>query len=413
MGARVNTFNTPGVVEYAHFLKEVEDAQRIRKSVLDSFERASLPSLSEEERKRILHFVVVGGGPAGVEFAAEFHDFFHEDLLKLYPHIKDYVKITLIEAADHILNTYDNKITAFAEEKFQRDGIHVKTGSMVVQVTDTEISAKERKTGEVSNTPYGMVVWATGNGTRPEIMAFMKQIGQANRHALATDEWLRVGRCENVYALGDCATVNQRQVMEDIAFIFNKADKNKSGTLNLKDFQEIVDDILERYPQVKLHLKRRKMRNFSALLKNSQESAQNQAIEIENFKSALSEVDSQIINLPATAQVAGQQGEYLADCFNRMEECEKYPEGPLRFRGSGRHQFHPFRYNNLGKFAPLGGKQVAIQSPGDWVWIGRSTRWIWYSVYTSKLASWRARTSVISDWVKRFIFGRDSSRIRD
>lgn len=72
--------------------------------MIDSFERASLPSLSEEEKKRILHFVVVGGGPAGVEFAAELHDFVHEDLGNLYPQIKDYVKITLIEAADHILN---------------------------------------------------------------------------------------------------------------------------------------------------------------------------------------------------------------------------------------------------------------------------------------------------------------------
>lgn len=43
-------------------------------------------------------------------------------------------------------------------------------------------------------------------------------------------------------------------------------------------------------------------------------------------------------------QVAAQQGTYLANCFNRMEECEKYPEGPLRFRGTGRHRFRPFRY---------------------------------------------------------------------
>ena len=46
-----------------------------------------------------------------------------------------------------------------------------------------------------------------------------------------------------------------------------------------------------------------------------------------------------------TIQVASQQGVYLAKCFNRMEECEKYPEGPLRFRGTGRHRFRPFRYN--------------------------------------------------------------------
>jgi NADH:ubiquinone reductase (non-electrogenic) len=90
---------------------------------------------------------------------------------------------------------------------------------------------------------------------------------------------------------------------EDIGVIFSKADKNKSGTLNLKDFQEVIDDILERYPQVKLYLKKNKMRNFKALLKNSQENAQNQPIEIENFKSALSAVDSQMKNLPATAQV--------------------------------------------------------------------------------------------------------------
>lgn len=71
--------------------------------MIDSFEKASLPELSEEERKRILHFVVVGGGPTGVEFAAELHDFVREDLVTLYPKAKDLVRITLLEAADHIL----------------------------------------------------------------------------------------------------------------------------------------------------------------------------------------------------------------------------------------------------------------------------------------------------------------------
>ena len=60
--------------------------------------------MSEEETKRALQFVVVGGGPTGVEFAAELHDFVSEDLVKLYPSVKDLVKITLLEATDHILN---------------------------------------------------------------------------------------------------------------------------------------------------------------------------------------------------------------------------------------------------------------------------------------------------------------------
>ena len=82
----------------------MEDAQKLRNTVIDCFERASLPSVSEEEGKRILHFVVVGGGPVGVEFAAELHDIVVQDIATLYPSVKNLAKITLLEAGDHILN---------------------------------------------------------------------------------------------------------------------------------------------------------------------------------------------------------------------------------------------------------------------------------------------------------------------
>ncbi|KAD4982349.1 hypothetical protein E3N88_19020 [Mikania micrantha] len=383
MGARVNTFNTPGVEENCHYLKEVEDAQKIRRTVIDCFEKASLPTLSDDERKRMLQFVVVGGGPTGVEFAAELHDFVSEDLVKLYPSVKDLVKITLLEATDHILNMFDKRITTFAEEKFHRDGIDLRTGAMVVKVSDKEISTKVIKTGEIATIPYGMAVWSTGIATRPVVMDFMKQIGQANRRVLATDEWLRVEGTNSIYALGDCATINQRKVMEDISAIFQKADKDNSGTLTVKEFQEALDDICDRYPQVKLYLNNKQMSSLVDLLKESKGDVTKESIElnVEEFKSALSQVDSQMKNLPATAQVAAQQGSYLADCFNRMEECTKNPEGPLRFRESGRHRFRPFRYRHLGQFAPLGGEQTAAQLPGDWVSIGHSSQWLWYSVY--------------------------------
>lgn len=167
-------------------------------------------------------------------------------------------------------------------------------------------------------------------------------------------------------------------VQEDIAAIFQKADKDNSGTLTVKEFQEVLNDICERYPQVELYLKNKKMSNLVDLLKESKGNGVKESIEvdIEEFKSALSQVDTDMKNLPATAQVlcrqdylcsfyvfvldgqmfkylmsyvqrlfqvASQQGVYLAKCFNRMEECEKNPEGPLRFRGEGRHRFHPFR----------------------------------------------------------------------
>ncbi|KAI3465695.1 hypothetical protein Pfo_022358 [Paulownia fortunei] len=410
IGAQVNTFNTPGVLEHCHFLKEVEDAQRIRRTVIDCFEKAVLPGLTEEERKTNLHFVIVGGGPTGVEFAAELHDFVHEDLVKIYPSVKDLVSITVIQSGDHILNTFDERISSFAEQKFQRDGIEVLTGHRVMSVSERMINMKAKSTGEDISIPHGMVVWSTGVGTRPVVKDFMEQIGQGNRRVLATDEWLRVKGCEDAYALGDCATVDQKKIVEDISEIFKAADKDNSGTLTMEEFQDVIEDIIIRYPQVELYLKSKHLFEVSDLLKDMYGNDREE-VDIEGFKLALSIVDKQTKSLPATAQVAAQQGAYLSRCFNKMEKCKQNPEGPRKFRSGGRHEFRPFRYRHLGQFAPLGGEQAAAELPGDWVSLGRSTQWLWYSVYASKQVSWRTRLLVIGDWSRRYVFGRDSSRI--
>lgn len=83
--------------------------------------------------------------------------------------------------------------------------------------------------------------------------------------------------------------------------IFSKADKNSSGQLDMAHFQEVVGDIIERYPQVDIYLKKKQMKNIMLLLRNSQDSKS--VMDIETFKSCLAEVDSQMKNLPATAQV--------------------------------------------------------------------------------------------------------------
>ncbi|KAL9683627.1 hypothetical protein QQ045_015452 [Rhodiola kirilowii] len=324
--------------------------------------------------------------------------------------VRDLVKITLIQSGDHILNTFDERISSFAESKFARDGIDVQTGCRVMSVSDKEISVKVKSKGQVCAVPYGMVVWSTGVGTRPVITDFMEQIGQGKRRVLATDEWLQVKGCQNVYALGDCATIDQRKIMDDISAIFKEADKDNSGTLTAEEFHDVMADILIRYPQLELYLKSKRLKDVSDLLRDPQGNARKE-VDIEGFKLALSQVDSQMKSLPATAQVAAQQGAYLSKCFNRMEVCRENPEGPLQFKESGRHSFRPFRYKHFGQFAPLGGEQAAAELPGDWVAMGQSTQWLWYSIYASKQVSWRTRVLVVSDWTRRFIFGRDSSRI--
>jgi hypothetical protein len=92
---------------------------------------------------------------------------------------------------------------------------------------------------------------------------------------------------------------------EDIGAIFKKADKGNSGTLTVKEFQAVMNDICERYPQVELYLKNKQMRNIADLLKEAKGDVQKESIElnIEELKTALSKVDSQMKFLPATAQV--------------------------------------------------------------------------------------------------------------
>ena len=62
VGAQTNTFGIPGVREYCCFLKQVEDARRIRTALVNCFERANLPNLTDEERQEILTFAVIGAG---------------------------------------------------------------------------------------------------------------------------------------------------------------------------------------------------------------------------------------------------------------------------------------------------------------------------------------------------------------
>ncbi len=111
VGEITNSYNIEGVERYSYFLREVADARRIRIKVIDCFENASIPGISEEEKKSYLRFVVCGGGPTGVEFAAELHDFIEEDVRKKYPELENDIEVVLIEAGGKLLNSFDIKLS--------------------------------------------------------------------------------------------------------------------------------------------------------------------------------------------------------------------------------------------------------------------------------------------------------------
>ena len=93
VGCYSQTFDTKGVREHAYFLKDVGDARKIRNRLLSCFEMASLPTTSEEMKRMLLNFAVVGGGPTGIEWSAELCDMIEEDMKHLYPDLVGYAKV--------------------------------------------------------------------------------------------------------------------------------------------------------------------------------------------------------------------------------------------------------------------------------------------------------------------------------
>ncbi|MCJ1259655.1 NADH:ubiquinone oxidoreductase [Lignoscripta atroalba] len=213
VGAENATFGIPGVREHSCFLKEVGDAQQIRKRIMDCVETASFKDQSDEERKRLLHMVVVGGGPTGVEFAGELQDFFEQDLKKWVPDITKDFHVTLVEALPNVLPMFSKQLIDYTESTFKEESISIRTKTMVKNVTDKYIEAEFTKpdgTKSLEKMPYGLLVWATGNAVRPVVKDLMAQLPaqKDSRRGLLVNEYLVVKGTENIWAIGDCAIAN-------------------------------------------------------------------------------------------------------------------------------------------------------------------------------------------------------------
>lgn len=198
VGEVTRTFDIPGVNKYSYFLKEVTDARKIRIKVIDCFENASLPSVPVEEKKKYLNFFVCGGGPTGVEFAAELNDFIEEDVKKKYPELAPLTELVLIEAGKKILSSFDEKLSAYTTKIFRRQNIKIKIVSHIKEVKEKHIIMNDGTKHE-----YGLLVWATGNAPNPLVSSL--NVPKSSREKILVDDYFRVKGYNNVYALGDCS----------------------------------------------------------------------------------------------------------------------------------------------------------------------------------------------------------------
>jgi NADH dehydrogenase len=174
-GARHHYFGHPEWEQYAPGLKTVEDATTIRRRILLSFEQAERAT-DADHRRALLTFVVVGGGPTGVELAGAIAEVAH---YTLRGNFRDFdpasARILLLEAGDRILSTYPAKLSARAVRSLQRLGVTVRTGAAVTEVGPGRVAV--RADGKAEVIAAHTVLWGAGVDASPLARALAEATG--------------------------------------------------------------------------------------------------------------------------------------------------------------------------------------------------------------------------------------------
>ncbi|KAK3138905.1 hypothetical protein QOZ80_5AG0374970 [Eleusine coracana subsp. coracana] len=225
-GAEASTFGIHGVADNAVFLREVHHAQEIRRRLLLNLMLSEVPGISEEEKRKLLHCVVVGGGPTGVEFSGELSDFIIRDVKQRYSHVKDYIHVTLIEA-NEILSSFDVRLRQYAAKQLVKSGVRLVRGI----VKDVQPNKLILDDGE--EVPYGVLVWSTGVGASSFVKSLPFPKSPGGR--IGVDEWLRVPSVQDVYAIGDCSGFLEstgKEVLPALAQVAERQGKYLAQLLN-------------------------------------------------------------------------------------------------------------------------------------------------------------------------------------
>lgn len=199
-GATTNFFGMKPVEENAYGMKTIQEAIAIRNHVIHEFERADKPYRTPEERKQKLTFVIVGGGPTGIEEAGAISELV--EVLKKEFHHLDFsdVSIKLIEATGHVLPMITPDLQEYTVKTLREKGVEVMLNT---QVVDYDGKVLTLKSGE--KIPTSTVIWAAG----VRAVDFIKDCGGecARDGRIWVEENLLVKGAAhgNVFAIGDCA----------------------------------------------------------------------------------------------------------------------------------------------------------------------------------------------------------------
>lgn len=184
---------------YAPGLKRIEDATRIRRSILIAFERAEVVK-DEDQRRRLLTFIIVGGGATGVEMAGAIADVARQTLAADFRRIDPRsARIILIEAGPRLLPTFPPGLSDYALKTLTRVGVEVRTETLV---TKCDADGVDLKDGRID---AGTVIWAAGVTASPAMRWLDAEGDRAGRVKVNSD--LSLPGYPEIFVVGDTAAV--------------------------------------------------------------------------------------------------------------------------------------------------------------------------------------------------------------
>ena len=209
-GAQDNYFGHPEWEQFAPGLKSIEDATHIRGRLLTAFELAEREA-DLDHRRKLLTFVIVGGGPTGVELAGTMAEIARHTLKHEFRHIDPSdAQIVLVEAGDRILAAYPEDLSAKAQSSLERLGVLVRTKTMVANVAADHVLVNFG--GAQEQLPTNTVVWAAGVSASPLAKKLADATGAAVDRGgrVVVEPDLSLPGHPNIFVLGDMANFSHQ-----------------------------------------------------------------------------------------------------------------------------------------------------------------------------------------------------------